>query len=272
MDSIEIVVEAAEAELAGGIMWATGVAGIEERSEGGGRVRLIAGVPEEATDAVVAALEVHWPVTRGRLEPDRWIDSWRPYAKAARISGGIVVQPPWIEPIAGPDDVVISLDPGRAWGHGAHPSTLLAAEDLVAVDHLAGRSVLDVGCGSGLLSIVAAVRDAGRIVAVDIDPAAIEATLANATVNGLDGRIDVSSTPVRLVDGPFDVVVANIGLGVLVELSVALTELVARRGSLILSGLLDDQVDAAAAAYPAFAEHHRRELDGWASIVLVHPA
>ena len=95
-----------------------------------GRVKLIAGVPEEHTDDVAAALDRHWPVVRGRMDPDQWVDSWRPYAKAARLSGGIVVQPPWIAPIAEPGDLVVSLDPGRAWGHGAHPSTLLAAEEM----------------------------------------------------------------------------------------------------------------------------------------------
>lgn len=269
MDSIEIVVDGAEAELAGGMMWEAGVAGIEERDEPDGRVRLIAGVPEEATDAVVASLDRYWPVVRGVMEPERWVDSWRPYARAARVSGGIVVQPPWIEPIAEPGDIVVSLDPGRAWGHGAHPSTLLAAEDLVATAPLAGASVLDVGCGSGLLALIAAMRHAEPVVAIDIDPAAVEATLANAAVNGVADRVDVSTTPVRLVEGRYDIVVANIGLSVLVDLAGALTDLVADGGRLVLSGLLDDQIDAAVGAYPQLTELSRRELDGWGSVVLV---
>ena len=267
MDSIEIVVDASEAELAGGIMWATGVAGIEERSQPDGRVKLIAGVPEEHTDDVAAALDRHWPVVRGRMDPDQWVDSWRPYAKAARLSGGIVVQPPWIAPIAEPGDLVVSLDPGRAWGHGAHPSTLLAAEDLLAAGGLDARRVLDVGCGSGLLAIVAAIRGAHTVVAVDIDPAAVEATLANAMVNGVGDLIEVSSTPVAIVDGPFDLIVANIGLSVLADLATVLTGHLVEGGAIILSGLLDDQVDAAIAAYPALTEVRRRELDGWGSVI-----
>lgn len=248
-------------------MWASGVAGIEERDESDGRVRLIAGVPEEATSAVVEALD-RWTVEVEPMDPDRWADSWRPYAKAARISGGIVVQPPWIAPIAEPGDLVVSLDPGRAWGHGAHPSTLLAAEDLLAAGGLDGRRVLDVGCGSGLLAIVAAIRGAHTVVAVDIDPAAVEATLANAMVNGVGDLIEVSSTPVAIVDGPFDLIVANIGLSVLADLATVLTGHLVEGGAIILSGLLDDQVDAAIAAYPALTEVRRRELDGWGSVIL----
>lgn len=268
VDSIEIVVAPEDVERAGGLMWASGVAGIEERDEPDGRVRLIAGVPPEHADNVAAALGDSWEVTRGRLDPDQWTDSWKPYARAARIGDGIVVQPPWVAPIAGPGDLVISLDPGRAWGHGAHPSTLLAAEDLVALGTLERRAVLDVGCGSGLLSILAALRRSHRVVALDVDPAAVEATLANAMVNGVGPRVEVSSDPVATVAGPFDVVVANIGLGVLEELAPAIGRAVATDGVLVLSGLLDEQVDAVVAAYPAFRESSRRELEGWASVVL----
>ncbi|MFN8050747.1 MAG: 50S ribosomal protein L11 methyltransferase [Acidimicrobiales bacterium] len=269
MDSIEIDVEPDEVELAGGLMWAAGVEGIEEREHADGRrVLLIAGVLPEHTDAVAAALEPRWAVRRGVMQPELWIDSWRPYARAARVGDHLVVQPPWIEPIAQPGDTVISLDPGRAWGHGAHPSTLLVAEELVAAPLLDGRSVLDVGCGSGLLSIVAAQRGARPVVAIDIDPAAIEATLANALVNGVDDRIDVSTTPVGVVTGRYDVVVANIGLAVLVDLATVLSALVAPGGMLVLSGLLADQVDPAVAAYPELAETRRTELDGWAAVVL----
>ncbi len=270
VNSIEIVVDAAEAEEAGGLMWASGVAGIEERDESDGRVRLIAGVPEEATSAVVEALD-RWTVEVEPMDPDRWADSWRPCAKAARISGGIVVQPPWIEPIARPGELEVVLDPGRAWGHGAHPSTLLAAEDLVAAGDLAGRSVLDVGCGSGLLSVLATLRGADAVVAIDIEAAAVEATLANALVNDVADSIDVSTTPVQVLDVRFDVVVANIGLGVLVDLAAPLADRLGPDGRLILSGLLVEQVDAARGAYPDLREVSRRELDGWGSLVLAAP-
>lgn len=268
VESIEITVPAEEVELASGTMWGAGVAGIEERADADGRVRLIAGVESERVAAVEAALASRWAVTRGEMHPEEWADAWRPFARAVRLSGDIVVQPPWIDPIAGPGDTVISLDPQQAWGHGAHPSTVGTAEAMLASGRLAGGSVLDVGCGSGLLAILAAIRGARRVVAVDVDPAAVEATLANALVNGVDALIEVSSTPVGVLGGRFDVVAANIGLGVLAELSTVLSALVADDGLLLLSGLLDDQADAAAAAYPGMVELSRSSSEGWSVVVL----
>ena len=87
-------------------------------------------------------------------------------------------------------------------------------------------------------------------------------------VNGVGDRIDVSTTPVGVLDGHYDVVVANIGLAVLVELATVIEGLVGPGGRLVLSGLLDEQVDAAVAAYPSLSERSRSELDGWAAVVL----
>lgn len=271
VNSIEIVVSAGEVELASDVLWTAGVAGIEERVLGRDTVRLIAGVPEERTADVVAAISPRWTVTQGVMRPELFEDSWRPYAQAVRIGDAVVVQPPWIPPIATPDDLVISLDPGRAWGHGAHPSTRLIAEELVRLGSLTGFTVLDVGCGSGLLAVVAAALGADRVVAIDIDHEAVGATLGNAAVNGVADRIEVSSTPANLIREEFDVVVANIGLTVLTELAATLRPLVRPRGVLMLSGLLDDQLDSAAAAYRPFEETGRRTMDGWGSVVVQPP-
>lgn len=271
VNSIEIVVSAGEVELASDVLWTAGVAGIEERALGHDTVRLIAGVPEERTADVVAAISPRWTVTQGVMRPELFEDSWRPYAQAVRIGDAVVVQPPWIPPIATPDDLVISLDPGRAWGHGAHPSTRLIAEELVRLGSLTGFTVLDVGCGSGLLAVVAAALGADRVVAIDIDHEAVGATLGNAAVNGVADRIEVSSTPANLIREEFDVVVANIGLTVLTELAATLRPLVRPRGVLMLSGLLDDQLDSAAAAYRPFEETGRRTMDGWGSVVVQPP-
>lgn len=271
VNSIEIVVSAGEVELASDVLWTAGAAGIEERVLGRDTVRLIAGVPEDRTADVVAAISPRWTVTQGVMRPELFEDSWRPYAQAVRIGDAVVVQPPWIPPIATPDDLVISLDPGRAWGHGAHPSTRLIAEELVRLGSLTGFTVLDVGCGSGLLAVVAAALGADRVVAIDIDHEAVGATLGNAAVNGVADRIEVSSTPANLIREEFDVVVANIGLTVLTELAATLRPLVRPRGVLMLSGLLDDQLDSAAAAYRPFEETGRRTMDGWGSVVVQPP-
>ena len=123
---------------------------------------------------------------------------------------------------------MVLIDPGRAFGSGSHPSTLLALAALEALV-LPGSTVLDVGCGSGVLAVAAARLGAGRVVAIDIDPAAHEATLDNAARNGV--AVEVSATPLGEVAGRFDVVVANLLAPTLVELAAPLGERVGEQGS-----------------------------------------
>ena len=276
VESIELVVALEEVDDASGLMWATGVEGIEERSEPNGDVRLIAGVPPEHTDGVIAALAPRWEVTRGVMETEKWLDAWRPFARAVRLSERIVVQPPWVEPIAAPGDLVISLEPGRAWGHGAHPTTVLVARELVDTttavgSAVAGASVLDLGCGSGLLAVLAAVLGASSVVAIDIDPEAVRATADNAVANEVAELITASDTPVEGLTTTFDLVVANIGIRVLTESAGAIAAVVEPGGLLVLSGLLDEQVDPVVRAYPGFEEVRRVSLEGWSATVLSAP-
>lgn len=271
MQSIEFVVSSVEAEFACGLLWSLGVSGIEERAEPDGEIRLIAGFEDDLADEAQAELEQRWPTERGTMNYEQYLDAWRPYASAVRVGDRLVIQPPWIAPIARPGDLVISVDPGRAWGHGAHPTTVLCVEELLSLGDLDGRVVLDVGCGSGVLSVAAALLGADVVEAIDIDLAAVEATLANALVSGVAGLVEASSTPVALVESSFDVVVANIGLATLVDLAPAITARVAPGGVAVLSGLLVDQVDAAVAAYGELVEVERRNADGWSVVVLRRP-
>lgn len=261
---IEVVVAPDEVDLVSGELWAAGVAGIEEREVADGVLLIVAVDPEHV--AGVDALLAGRTTSQADADAERWVDAWRPYARAVRIDERIVVQPPWVAPIAVAGDVVVSVDPGRAWGHGAHPSTLLAARLMLRCG-VAGRTVLDLGCGSGVLSLVAAASGAARVVGTDIDPAAVEATLANAAVNGCETVVEASLTPAPLLDGPFDVVVANIGLVELRDLAGVVAGLVTD-GDVVLSGLLDEQVDEIVAAVPELVEVERLSSDGWGAVRL----
>ena len=272
MNSIELTVAPHEVELASGLLWAGGVAGIEERSIDDTSVLLIAGVEPASVDDVCAAIGDRWPLHHGELHPEEFVDSWRPWARAVRVGDRLVLQPPWIDPIAHDGDLVVTVDPGRAWGHGAHPSTVLAAELLL--ERVGGRRILDVGCGSGVLAVVAATAGADHVEAIDIDGDAIAATTANAAANGVDDLIHATATPLGSVEGSFDVIVANIGCSVLCELApsiVALAEVHATtRSVLVLSGLLDDQVAEVLEAYGAlgWSECERRSTGGWSAVAL----
>jgi ribosomal protein L11 methyltransferase len=146
-----------------------------------------------------------------------------------------------------PDTVIVELDPGLAFGTGHHATTALCLELLDSAD-LAGKTVLDYGCGSGILAIAALRLGAERAVAVDHDPQALEATRDNALHNAVAGRLAILA-PEDLPPMRAHMLLANILSGALVELAPRLTELVAPGGTLALSGILPDQAGQIAAAY-----------------------
>lgn len=266
---VEVEASAVDAEMAADVLWQANPSAVGEQELEGARVLLTADVAElEPLDrlpsgCVVRVLE---------LDGDAYLDAWRAWAQPVRAGRRVVLHPAWL-PVLAPgsvgaaDDIVVRLDPGRAFGSGSHPSTRLviaAVEDQVRP----GDRVLDVGTGSGVLSVVACLLGAVSAVAVDIDPAAVEATRGNATANGVADRVDVSTTDVAAVQGRFDLVVANIGAGVLRDLADVITERVAEDGVLVLAGLLADQADEVVAAYPILQEVARRTEDGWTAVVL----
>lgn len=262
----------AEADEAAGLLWLAGASAIEQRTAGPRRVELVAGTPSWSEPALVAAVADRWPTRVVEVEGEGWMDAWRPWARSVRV-GRLVVTPPWVEARAdaGGDDLVVTIDPGRAFGTGSHPSTVLALEALLERCR-AGSAVLDVGCGSGVLSVVAARLGAGRVVGVDVDPGAVTATLDNAGANGVGGQVVASTTPVADLDQAFDLVLANIGAATLVDLAPAVVARVAAGGTLVLSGLLEARVPDLLAAYGELEVEAVPALDGWAAPVLQAPS
>ncbi len=171
---------------------------------------------------------------------------WQNRNRAVRVGGKLAVCFPWAYADAA---AVVEVDPGEAFGAGTHPSTRLLAEWLA--EHITGgERVLDVGCGSGVLTLVAARLGAAEAVGIDIEPAAIAAAEANARRNGLDDVAAFSTAPVGESGlGTFDVVVANITADVLVPLAGDIAERVAPGGWLAVSGISAAQTSTVAAAY-----------------------
>jgi ribosomal protein L11 methyltransferase len=171
-----------------------------------------------------------------------WLADWKSMRFGRRL---------WVCPTAAdaPDDpnaVVVRLDPGLAFGTGTHPTTALCLQILESLT-LTGRSVVDYGCGSGILGIAALKMGAAHVVAVDLDPQALIATRENAVRNGVSSAIEVEGVPVQL--RPASCVVANILAGPLIELAPTLTAACEAGGDLLLSGLLKTQAYAVKAAY-----------------------
>lgn len=161
--------------------------------------------------------------------------------------------------------VIVSLDPGLAFGTGSHPTTALCLEWLDGIE-LAGKTVLDYGCGSGILAIAALKLGAARAIAVDHDPQALSATAANAADNGVAERLSCHA-PGDLPAARADVLVANILAGILIEIAPTLIGLCAPQARLALSGILEPQIPAVVAAYReriAFAEP--KTLEQWALV------
>jgi len=180
------------------------------------------------------------------LEDRAWEREWLKRFKPTSFGRRLWICPSGYEMPAS-EAVVVHLDPGLAFGTGTHPTTALCLEWLDA-EPLSGRSVLDYGCGSGILAIAAARLGAARVVAVDTDPQALKATRANAAKNLVQDKIEI--VPVgQAPQGDFDCVLANILAQPLLRLAPTLARLTRPRGSIVLSGILDDQVDQLLGAY-----------------------
>ena len=217
-------------------------------------------------DAALAAVRRTLGVARlpahrtKRLDDADWGRAWMTHYQPLRVAPKLWVVPSWCAP-PDPAAVNIILDPGLAFGTGTHPTTALCLTWL-ASQSLAGRTVIDYGCGSGILAIAALKLGAANAVGIDLDPQALAVSRENATRNGVAERFQ--AVALRPVTATADVVVANILAGTLIDLAPDVSACVAPRGRLGLSGVLSAQVTDVAAAYaPPFALAVE-ERDGWA--------
>lgn len=220
----------------------------------------------EAIIALAAALEVPASGIRAARVADRvWEREWLKDFHAMRFGRRLWIVPHH-EPLpADPEAVSVRLDPGLAFGTGTHPSTALCLTWLDA--RLApGSSVIDFGCGSGVLAIAAALLGASEAHAFDIDAQALIATRDNAGANGVSGRVHVHATDAAL-PMQVDVVVANILAGTLVELASQLCGHLKPGGQLILAGILKQQVHEVRAGFAPWLELTVfAERDGWSAL------
>jgi ribosomal protein L11 methyltransferase len=208
-------------------------------------------------------------VVEMKLVEDRdWVRAWLDHATPLRF-GPEGVPGLWICPsghqVDIADAVVIDLDPGLAFGTGTHPSTAMCMDWLAAND-VRGKTVLDYGCGSGVLAIAALKLGASYAIGIDIDPQALTATRDNAESNGVADRL-VCAGIEQAVDEAVDIVLANILARPLIELAPMLAARTRPGGSIVLAGLLERQADEVREAYAAwfdFAQDATRE--GWSRL------
>lgn len=194
-----------------------------------------------------------------------WTRAWMDQFKPMRFGARLWIYPWNIEPPVDADAVVVRLDPGLAFGTGTHPTTALCLEWLDGIA-LAGCTVLDYGCGSGVLAIAAALLGASRVVGIDNDPQAIQASHDNAQRNAVADRVELH-LPDADAAGPADVLVANILAGPLHELAPRFAASVRPGGLLALSGILAGQHEELLLRYAEwFEELHVVQREDWVRI------
>jgi ribosomal protein L11 methyltransferase len=216
--------------------------------------------------ALAAALGI--PADRiraGHVAERVWEREWLKDFHSMRFGRRLWIVPTHEVPPDGPEDICVRLDPGLAFGTGTHPSTALCLTWLDA--HLVpGASVIDYGCGSGVLAVAAARLGATEVHAFDIDPQALIATRDNARANGVAGLVRVHDQADTL-PGEVNVVIANILAGTLVELAPRLYALLAPGGQLVLAGILRQQVHEVRAGFAPWLDMTVfAERDGWSAL------
>lgn len=253
-----------------------GASGVEERDRStlekspGDAVLLVAHFASD-DEARIAGGTLRWPSRLEHVVGDDWKHRWREFFKPSRLGEHIVVRPPWEEVETKKGDVVITIDPGQAFGTGTHETTRLVLAELDRIVK-GGERVLDVGCGSGILSIGAVLLGAAKADGIDVEVESVDATHENAERNGVKGKVKASLTPLARVKGTFPLVLANVESRVLVPFAKDIAARVAPGGTLILSGLLADEEAALIAAYaPMTAVRVTREKD-WIAITLTKAA
>ena len=225
------------------------------------------------------------------LEEEDWANAWKQHYKTQRIGQRIVIVPSWLEYAASPDDILLKLDPGMAFGTGLHPTTqlcLMFLENYVTP----GIRVLDLGCGSGVLAIAAAHLGAASVLGLDTDPIATDATMINAEINGVESVVQAATGSLGvgndfghwlgvptaeespeavtvMPDGGCDLLVANIIAKVLIAVAPDMVAALKPGGLLISSGIIAEREDEVALAYAAAGLQRikRRQQGDWVGLV-----
>jgi len=275
---VSIDVASDEADGASVLLFELGAQGVEERDEttlvagpGPRKVTLVASF-ETRESAELAAVEIppHWSPRVSEIVGDAWRDEWKKHFVPFRLTTRITIRPPWEAYLAGsPSEIVLELEPGRAFGTGLHATTALVARALEArADFLADKEMLDVGTGSGILALVGLALGAARARAIDVDPDAIEVAIENAQRNGLQRRMTADTSPLNAVHGTYDIVTANIEARVLIPIAPDLKARVARGGILVLSGILETQQDDVQRAFEDLELIEAPHEGEWIALVL----
>lgn len=271
-------------DVSSALLFDVGANGIVTLDESPHRVRLGAYFDDRTkADGIKSALEAEFErvglsgalgeLSISPVAVQDWMQKWKEGFDAVEIGERLIVAPSWKLPSDSAGRVVIQIDPGMAFGTGTHETTRLCLEAIER--HWRGGSLLDVGTGTGILAIAAALlepvsRPGFRLVAIEVDPQAVEVARENTAINNVSDRIELyEGQPRQFAGEGFDVVVANLTAEVIVDLMDDLAACLAPKGLMILSGILSElaaDVERALVA-SGFAVTERREAGEWSALV-----
>jgi len=201
-----------------------------------------------------------------------WAEKWKEHFKPRKLGRSLVVRPSWEPYEAAPGEVVLTIDPGQAFGTGTHETTQMCLriieDSFDAVPPPA--SALDIGTGTGILGIAAARLGASRVVGVDTDPKAVEVATENARTNGVSDRFSATFAPLSSIEGTFDLILGNIIAEILIDMKKEIVDRCKDGGLLVLSGILTEKSSWVEEEFRAEGVRLlRRETDGqWAALLL----
>ncbi|MFW2389031.1 MAG: 50S ribosomal protein L11 methyltransferase [Polyangiales bacterium] len=272
---VTIHVRAEQVELAQLLLWELGATGLEERDQTtivrgsltGASVIIAAFSDEVSAQRAFDEIRGEYKAEMTYVPQEDWATEWRRGFGAQRIGKRLLLHPSWEPADSEPGDVVLTIDPENAFGSGDHETTRLV---LQVLDERVrgGERVLDVGCGSGVLSIAAVRLGAASAVGTDIDADAVAVARRNANLNGVADRASFSTEPLAELPGLSDIVLANIETRVLVQMPGDLQAHLAEDGVLVLSGILRTEREDLLAAYPTMKLEACFEEGEWCACVL----
>jgi len=215
-----------------------------------------------------------------KQDDDVWLSNWRKHYKPFRIGKSVVIKPTWEQYDAEPSDVVFNIEPGHVFGTGLHQSTRLVVGALEDAEPT-GKTMLDIGCGSGILSIIGLLLGAREAYAIDIDPTAAQIAYENARLNGigrdryhvyagnvLDNTSAVDEDFSEIFSGKYDIITANIVADIVIALAPIVVKLLNEGGVFVSSGIIDERAQDVSAALAAhgFKVCEIQEENGWVAI------
>ena len=211
-------------------------------------------------------------VSAAEISDFGWAEKWKEFFLPRKVGRRLVVRPSWEPYEAADGEVVLTIDPGQAFGTGTHETTRLCLQYLEDVFDAGTtpRRVMDVGTGTGILGIAAARLGAARVLGIDTDPKAVEVAEENARINGVADRFAATFNPLSTADGTYDLVLANILAEILIDLKGEILARCAVGGTLILSGILDEKSGWVEEEYRSEGVRLiERKTDGqWAALLL----